>query len=215
MVRLRPPTAGPRKAQGPGLSGAFLNKTTAGLQSPLPLPAVPCGTVLQAPEGEHRNYRLSPRRNQVEIKPRPCKTDCRIAARSSGQTTCDTYIRFPVVGCFPTQTRSKRQNATVATMSHFAQCLVRRSDTGSDASRNSWCHFSMGSGSVVDSGTTVTNCCRLFDMTTTGRFFTISGGLKPVLKSQIKTWPGLGWKSISGIIGRAYTTQRIDATNAW
>jgi hypothetical protein len=30
MVRSRPPTARPRKAQGPGLSRAFLNKATAG-----------------------------------------------------------------------------------------------------------------------------------------------------------------------------------------
>jgi hypothetical protein len=133
-------------------------KATASLQSHSPLPAVPCGTVLQAPEGEHNNYRLSSWKNQAGFRPRPCKSDCRIAARSSGQTTCDTYIRFPVVGCLPVQTRSKRQNATVTTMSHFAQCLVRRSDTGSDASRNSWCHFSTGFGSVVDRGTTVTNC---------------------------------------------------------
>lgn len=133
-------------------------KATASLQSLPPLPAAPFGAVLQAPEGEHKNYRVSIGINQVEIKPRPCRTDCRIAVRSSGQTTCDMYIRFPVVGCFPMQTRSKRQKATVITMSHFAQWLLRRSDTGSDASRNSWCHVSRGFGSVVDRGTTVTNC---------------------------------------------------------
>jgi hypothetical protein len=181
-----------RKAQGPGLARALQTRQRPACNRVPPLPAVPCGTVLQAPEGEHGNYRLLPGMNQVEVRPRPCKTACRIAARSSGQTTCDTYILFPVVGCFPVQTRSKRQNATVTTMSHFAQCLARRSDTGSDPSRNSWCHFSRGFRSVVDRGTTVTNCCRLLDMTTTGRFLTISGGRNPVLKSQIRTWPGFG-----------------------
>ena len=39
-------------------------------------------------------------------------------------------------------------------------------------------------------------------MTTTGRFFTISGGRNPVLKSQIKTWPGFGWK-VYGLHNRA------------
>ncbi len=204
----KPSRANPRKAQGPGLSRAFPNKATASLQSPSPLPAVPSGTVLQAPEGEQMNYRVSWRNNQAELRPRPCKTALRIAARSSGQTTCDTYIRFPVVGCFPTRTRSNRQNATVTTISHFAQCLFPRRPTGSDASVSSWCHFSTGTGSVVDSGTTVTNCWRLSDMTTTGRFLTISGGRKPVLKSQIKTWPGLGWKFIGCMMERIYMTGR-------
>ena len=31
------------------------------------------------------------------------------------------------------------------------------------------------------------------DMTTTGRTLTISGGLKPVSKSHIKSMPGFGW----------------------
>jgi len=44
-------------------------------------------------------------------------------------------------------------------------------------------------------------------MTTTGRFFTISGGRKPVLKSQMRTWPGFGWKLISMI--EQYTWQHL------
>jgi hypothetical protein len=50
-------------------------------------------------------------------------------------------------------------------------------------------------------------------MTTTGRFFTISGGRKPVLKSQIRTWPGFGWKLI-GMIRQIYLAAVANATNA-
>ncbi len=145
------------KHKAPGFPGPF-DQGNGQLAIASPLPAVLLSTVLQAPEGERMNYRLIARENQVGFSPRPCNTASRIAARSSGQTVCDTYMRFPVVGCFPTQTRSKRQNATVATMSHLAQCRVQRNDVGSDESRNSWCHFSIGFGSVVESGTMVTNC---------------------------------------------------------
>ena len=46
------------------------------------------------------------------------------------------------------------------------------------------------------SGTTVQSriLLRRGEMTTTGRFFTISGAMKPVLKSQIRSVPGFGWK---------------------
>ena len=167
-------------------------KAAASLQSLFAVACCAIGTVSQAPEGERRNYRPRPPKNQAENRPSPCKTAARIAAWSSGQTTCVIYILFPVVGCFPTRTLSKRQNATVITISHLAQCLDPRRQTGNDDSRNSWCHFSIGTGSVVDKGTTVTNSWRLSDMTTTGRFFIISGGLNPVVKSQIRTWPGFG-----------------------
>lgn len=45
-------------------------------------------------------------------------------------------------------------------------------------------------------GTTVQSwvLLRRGEMTTTGRFFTISGAVKPVLKSQIRSVPGFGWK---------------------
>jgi hypothetical protein len=111
----------PKKSTRPWNIQGLSIKATASLQSPAPLPAVPFGTVLQAPEGEQRNYRLSTPKNQEEVKPRPAKTADLIAAKSCGQTTCETYILFPVVGCFPMQTLSRRQNATVLTMSHFAQ----------------------------------------------------------------------------------------------
>jgi hypothetical protein len=187
------------------LQGLWI-RTTASLQSPSPLPAAPLGTVLQAPEGERMNYRPIRRWNQAENRSKPCNTAVRIAAKSSGQTTCEAYILFPVVGCLPTHTRSKRPNATVTTMSHLAQCRFPRRETGSEESRNSWCHFSIGIGSVVEMGTTATNCWRALDRTTTGRFLTISGGRKPVLKSQIKTWPGFGWNLMGCMIERIYPT---------
>jgi len=202
----------PKKSTRPRNIQGLSIKAAAGLQSPLPLPAVPCGTVSQAPEGEQWNYRLSSPKNQGEVKPRPAKIAARIAARSCGHTTCETYIRFPVVGCFPIYTLSNRQIATVLTMSHFAQHLFRRRDSGRDRPCNSWCHFSTGHGSTVEIGTTVTSWLRHFDMTTTGRFFTISGGRKPVSKSQMRTWPGFGWKLIS-MIGQIYRAAAANATD--
>jgi len=126
----------PRKAQGPGISRASI-KATAGLRSPMPLPAVPCGTVLQAPEGEQSNYRIFASKNQGKLNPRPAKTADRIATKSCGHRTCETYILFPVVGSFPAYTLTKRQSATVLTMSHFAQHFFRRKDSGKDSSCNS------------------------------------------------------------------------------
>ena|GEM_PF-4875358 len=49
---------------------------------------------------------------------------------------------------------------------------------------------------MVLSGTTVYKlgpCRRRGDTIMTGRFLTISGGLNPVSKSQIKIMPGFGW----------------------
>lgn len=74
-----------KKSTRPRTFQGLWNKATASLQSLSPLPAVSCDTVLQAPEGERMNYRLLSGRNQVEIRPRPCETDCRIAARSSNK----------------------------------------------------------------------------------------------------------------------------------
>lgn len=48
---------------------------------------------------------------------------------------------------------------------------------------------------MVENGTTVQSrrpCDSLREITTTGRFLTISGGLNPVSKSQIRTSPRLG-----------------------
>ncbi len=53
----------------------------------------------------------------------------------------------------------------------------------------------MDNGFVVLTGTTVQRKFRLIcadETTTTGRFFTISGGINPVEKSQINTVPGRG-----------------------
>ena len=59
-----------------------------------------------------------------------------------------------------------------------------------------------GFGAAELSGTTVhSRALDLFrpgDMTTTGRTLTISGGLKPVSKSHIKSMPGFGWNGSIG-----------------
>jgi hypothetical protein len=49
----------PKKSTGPRFLPGPFDQGSGQLAIALPLPAVPCGTVLQAPEGEHQNYRLS------------------------------------------------------------------------------------------------------------------------------------------------------------
>jgi len=49
---------------------------------------------------------------------------------------------------------------------------------------------------VDDRGTIVASSLFFLETTTTSLFFTISGGLNPVLKSHINTCPGFGWNVI-------------------
>jgi len=80
-------------------------------------------------------------------------------------------------------------------MSHLARVSLRASFPGSERGSIRWWNGSTGFGAVVLNGTMVQSWFERRgrgEITTTGRRLIISGSLKPVLKSQINTIPGLG-----------------------
>ena len=80
-------------------------------------------------------------------------------------------------------------------MSHFAHVSFLPKFPGSDPGSIRWWNRFTGSGTVVLKGTTAHSPLErrnLGEITTTGRFLTISGGLNPVSKSQISNVPGFG-----------------------
>lgn len=80
-------------------------------------------------------------------------------------------------------------------MSHFAQTAVPIGVPGKGFWVSRTCQARAGAGAVVDRGTTVQSRRPWVsdrEMTTTARFFTISGGTKPREKSHINTCPVFG-----------------------
>ena len=82
-------------------------------------------------------------------------------------------------------------------MSHLAHLGSSVFQPGTFRWGSGCCHGDGLVGAVVENGTTVQSLrpwLSFVETTTTRRFFTISGGLKPVSKSQINTSPREGWK---------------------
>ena len=75
-------------------------------------------------------------------------------------------------------------------MSHFAQMVSMSELLEIESIFRATCQGFIIFGMVFDKGTTVHNlreCVSVFDITTIGLRFTISGGTKPVSKLQIRT----------------------------
>lgn len=128
-----------------------------------------------------------------------------MAAMSASGISKALYSRLPQGS--RTITRSRRAQETVASMSHFAHIGPRAG--GYASGERGWWYGSGGSGFALLSGTTVQRpgpVRRRGETTTTGRTLIISGGRKPVSKSQIRIWPRLGRKRI-GIRGGSPSMQ--------